>query len=126
MPSPVEALPCGSRSTTRTRWPFSASAAPRLTAVVLLPTPPFWLATATIRAAGTSFLVEGAVDPPVSRRRGAASLGPSRATPHRKRPPPGRAERSPSRHDNERPRAFKSTSRSDDAHVGALRRPPVE
>ena len=29
---------------------MSASAAPRLTAVVLLPTPPFWLAIAMIRA----------------------------------------------------------------------------
>src|SRR5690242_1770984 len=46
MPMPVEAFPWGSRSTTRTWWPASASAAPRLTAVVLLPTPPFWLAIA--------------------------------------------------------------------------------
>ena len=43
------ALPCGSRSTTRTRKPASASAAPRFTAVVVLPTPPFWLAMAMIR-----------------------------------------------------------------------------
>src|SRR5690348_8171394 len=50
MPSPVEALPCGSRSTISARWPAAASAVPRLTAVVVLPTPPFWLAIATMRA----------------------------------------------------------------------------
>src|SRR3954449_3350132 len=33
---------------TSTRRPASARAAPRLTAVVVLPTPPFWLATAMI------------------------------------------------------------------------------
>src|SRR5690606_12615671 len=52
MPSPVEALPCGSRSTSRTLSPSSASAAERLIAVVVLPTPPFWLATAMIRGPG--------------------------------------------------------------------------
>src|SRR5947207_14546034 len=50
MPSPVEALPCGSRSTTSTRCPAALSAVARLTAVVVLPTPPFWLAIAMIRA----------------------------------------------------------------------------
>src|SRR6266851_7597580 len=34
----------------RTRCPISASAAPRLTAVVVLPTPPFCMATAIVRA----------------------------------------------------------------------------
>src|SRR3954468_24852280 len=43
--SPVEALPCGSRSTTRTRLPCSARATARFTVVVVLPTPPFWFAT---------------------------------------------------------------------------------
>src|ERR1700738_2707333 len=38
--------PWGSRSMRRTRFPSSASAQPRFTAVVVLPTPPFWLATA--------------------------------------------------------------------------------
>src|SRR3954447_3901525 len=42
---PVEALPCGSRSTTRTRLPCSAKATARFTVVVVLPTPPFWFAT---------------------------------------------------------------------------------
>src|SRR3954471_738888 len=49
MPRPVEALPCGSRSTISTRSPTAASAVPRLMAVVVLPTPPFWLATARTR-----------------------------------------------------------------------------
>src|ERR1700753_2387376 len=51
MPNPVEALPCGSRSMTRTRLPMAASAVPRLMAVVVLPTPPFWLAMASTRQA---------------------------------------------------------------------------
>ena len=49
MPSPVEALPCGSRSMISTRSPIAASAVPRLIAVVVLPTPPFWLAMASTR-----------------------------------------------------------------------------
>ena len=57
MPRPVVALPWGSRSTTRTRNPSSARPAPRLTAVVVLPTPPFWLATAMIRGVGPGHIV---------------------------------------------------------------------
>src|SRR5713226_8673584 len=49
MPSPVLALPCGSKSISSTRLPTAASAVARLTAVVVLPTPPFWLTTARIR-----------------------------------------------------------------------------
>src|SRR5580704_9469166 len=49
MPRPVEALPCGSRSMIKTSSPMAASAVPRLIAVVVLPTPPFWLATASTR-----------------------------------------------------------------------------
>src|SRR6266850_3764735 len=49
MPRPVEALPCGSRSMISTRSPMAASAVPRLIAVVVLPTPPFWLAMARMR-----------------------------------------------------------------------------
>src|SRR5271156_1730171 len=49
MPRPVEALPCGSRSMISTRSPTAASAVPRLMAVVVLPTPPFWLAMARTR-----------------------------------------------------------------------------
>src|SRR5262249_13426428 len=47
---PTESAPCGSKSTSSTRRPNSASAAPRLMVVVVLPTPPFWLHTATTRA----------------------------------------------------------------------------
>src|SRR5688572_1455290 len=35
-----------------TRWPSSASDAPTLIVVVVLPTPPFWLATAITRGSG--------------------------------------------------------------------------
>src|ERR1700709_1097740 len=48
MPAPMVALPCGSRSTSSTRWPSLARPAARLTAVVVLPTPPFWVATQNI------------------------------------------------------------------------------
>src|SRR5579862_6550874 len=51
MPKPVLALPCGSRSTTSTRFSIAASAVARLIAVVVLPTPPFWLAMARMRPA---------------------------------------------------------------------------
>ena len=47
--SAVEALPCGSRSITSTRCPSWASAAATFTVEVVLPTPPFWLATTTTR-----------------------------------------------------------------------------
>src|SRR3569833_2047210 len=49
MPSPVEALPWGSMSITRVGSPMAASAVPRLMAVVVLPTPPFWFATTRTR-----------------------------------------------------------------------------
>src|SRR5689334_21766241 len=44
------ALPCGSRSISSTRFSACASAAARLTLVVVLPTPPFWFTTASTRA----------------------------------------------------------------------------
>src|SRR5437879_5531223 len=50
-PSPDVELACGSRSTSRVGWPASASAAARLIAVVVLPTPPFWFTTATMGGA---------------------------------------------------------------------------
>src|SRR5476651_486143 len=49
MPRPVEALPWGSESSNSTRSPIAESAVPRLIAVVVLPTPPFWLAMARTR-----------------------------------------------------------------------------
>ena len=50
MPLPIVALPCGSRSMSRTRCPCAARLAARLTAVVVFPTPPFWFATQKIFA----------------------------------------------------------------------------
>src|SRR5437773_12472758 len=49
-PTPLVRLLWGSRSIRRTRRSATASDAARLIAVVVLPTPPFWLATATILA----------------------------------------------------------------------------
>ena len=49
------ALPCGSRSTSSTRRFIATRLAARLTAVVVLPTPPFWLATAMMRVIGVVF-----------------------------------------------------------------------
>src|SRR6476620_5804144 len=49
-PTPLVRLPCGSTSTSRTRRSESARDAARLMVVVVLPTPPFWLAVATILA----------------------------------------------------------------------------
>src|SRR3989339_2282279 len=49
-PRPLVALACGSRSTSKTRRSAAAMDAARFTAVVVFPTPPFWFATATIRA----------------------------------------------------------------------------
>src|SRR5690554_4662739 len=46
------ALPCASRSTSSSFFGTPASAAARLTAVVVFPTPPFWLAMAMMRAIG--------------------------------------------------------------------------
>ncbi len=51
-PSAVLALPCGSRSMTRTRNPCIAMAAAILTADVVFPTPPFWFATVITRVSG--------------------------------------------------------------------------
>src|SRR6478752_7296566 len=46
------------------RCPNSARAAPRLTAVVVLPTPPFCIATAIVRAKSDASLTEGALHRP--------------------------------------------------------------
>src|SRR2546421_5791845 len=52
MPLPMVALPCGSRSMSSTRRLVAAREAARLTAVVVLPTPPFWFAMAMTRFMG--------------------------------------------------------------------------
>ena len=49
-PRPTESEPCGSKSTSSTLRPYSASEAPRLIVVVVLPTPPFWLHIEMTRA----------------------------------------------------------------------------
>src|SRR5437588_5730000 len=68
MPRPVEALPCGSRSTTRTFSPMAASAVPRLMAVVVFPTPPFWLARARTRGTmGASVMMVAHGEPKCSK-----------------------------------------------------------
>ena len=46
-PRPDEQLAWGSRSMTSTDSSYAASAAARFMTVVVLPTPPFWLVTAT-------------------------------------------------------------------------------
>src|SRR5262245_22091076 len=53
-PSPAVALACGSRSISSVSTPRAASSAPRLMAVVVLPTPPFWFAMAMTRVIATS------------------------------------------------------------------------
>src|SRR3954466_10049152 len=55
-------LAWGSRSMSSVRLPRSASAAARLMAVVVLPTPPFWLAMATI-IQGWRILTPSSSDP---------------------------------------------------------------
>ena len=47
-PSDLVRSPCGSASTSSTRLPALASAAPRLSAVAVFAVPPFWLATAIV------------------------------------------------------------------------------
>ena len=49
-PTPLVALPCGSPSMSSVRRSATARLAARLTAVVVLPTPPFWFAIAMTRA----------------------------------------------------------------------------
>src|SRR5437867_4507592 len=62
MPSPVVAFPCGSRSIRSVCLSARESPAARLTAVVVFPTPPFWLTTAMVRASRSSvFHVEHSV-----------------------------------------------------------------
>src|SRR5207248_1791266 len=60
-PRPLVALPCGSRSTSRTLRSCAASEAARLTAVVVLPTPPFWFAIASSSPIGSPTLPRAAV-----------------------------------------------------------------
>ena len=54
-PRPADRAPCGSKSTASTLRPHSARLAPRLMVVVVLPTPPFWLHRAMMRAGPCPF-----------------------------------------------------------------------
>ena len=76
-------LPCGSRSTQRTRWPDSESATARFRVVVVFATPPFWLAKAN------TFIVR-------SRRRLASGSGAKGCVRFRVGPIISSAERRPS------------------------------
>src|SRR5690625_7299520 len=81
MPRPADSAPWGSRSTTRTRRPYSASAAARLMVLVVLPTPPFWLHIATTVAGPWEVSGRGAgsaSDPPAAAGTSAPST-PARA-----------------------------------------------
>src|SRR5258706_2528059 len=49
-PKPLVAFDCGSQSMSRLLTSAAAMEAAKLMAVLVLPTPPFWLATAIIRA----------------------------------------------------------------------------
>src|SRR5436309_11189473 len=86
MPSPVVVLPWGSRSMRSVGCSSSASAAPRLMAVVVFPTPPFWLATAVVRPTSHPTREGGRASPPPS------APEPS-TTPDRPREPNGEAQR---------------------------------
>ena len=57
-------LPCGSASTSKTFNPELANATPRLTAVVVFPTPPFWLAMAiTLHLSSNDFFLLYGIHP---------------------------------------------------------------
>src|SRR4030065_957634 len=60
-PIPDVAFAWGSRSTRRVRVSITAREAARLTAVVVFPTPPFWLATAMTRT--KRFLLQRPANP---------------------------------------------------------------
>jgi hypothetical protein len=63
IPSPLVAFPCGSVSMTSVFFSATARQAPRLMAVVVFPTPPFWLAIAMIRDTRVALGVEGVAGP---------------------------------------------------------------
>jgi hypothetical protein len=63
MPTPLVAFPWGSPSMSRTRRSATARLAARLTAVVVLPTPPFWLAIAMTRGEPAGKELVMAVEP---------------------------------------------------------------
>ena len=60
MPTPLDALPCGSMSRSSVRFSAAATLAARFTAVVVLPTPPFWLTTQITRGPACGFTLRAA------------------------------------------------------------------
>src|ERR1700680_2542796 len=82
-PLPMVALPWGSRSMSSTRRRVAAREAARLTAVVVLPTPPFWFAMAMTRFMGHSVLHRGArAGAPRTPGAGGPARGPQRPSGH--------------------------------------------
>src|SRR6476646_1458329 len=77
------------------RCPNSARAAPRLTAVVVLPTPPFCIATAIVRAKSDASLTQGACNRP--------SRAPNRGSSGGRDPTIGRGVRDPPVRNDARP-----------------------
>src|SRR5262245_13623604 len=63
MPNALDAFACGSRSTSSVARSEAAIEAARLTAVVVLPTPPCWLTTAKTRAGGAAWLAPARLSP---------------------------------------------------------------
>src|SRR5262245_20218495 len=72
-PTPDDRFAWGSRSISSVSCPRAAREAARLMAVVVLPTPPFWFATAMTRAMGLLFFLQ--IDLPRRGRRVGVFLG---------------------------------------------------
>src|SRR4029079_14931217 len=120
-PRPVAALACGSMSIRSTRVPASATHAVMLIAVVVLPTPPFWLASAYTRELMLRTMVPAEADAHEQSRdgeetaRGSArpSAGTQVAAQARRRGPPRRcperAPRSPPAHRRRPGRPFRGS-----------------
>src|SRR5690349_4880610 len=83
-PSPTDNAPCGSKSTSSTRRPTSARAAPRLMVVVVLPTPPFWLHMAMMRAGPWLVRAAGSGKSGMARPVGPSRPGPTASVPGRR------------------------------------------
>ncbi len=76
-PSPTDSEPWGSKSTSSTLRPNSASEAPRLMVVVVLPTPPFWLHIEITRAGPCSVTGRGSGSNGIGRPVGPTTVSPS-------------------------------------------------
>ena len=101
-PATTVALHCGSRSTSSVGRPAPAMQAARLTAVVVLPTPPFWLAIANVVTRDTLAGRGDRAGAGGARRTRAAAHGNGRRRAARSalRPPSGRLRATPARRGN--------------------------